>query len=226
MERLTINILALAMITLVPLSSVGAKEGYFGSAKKTVDKQARLNNQSITENYKRIERYYSLAQKDVENPRHGMKLNVIKKKDIVHFKLKGHKIRHDHDRKMTGYATDALTITFDNGKLSRLERIYYDKKFANQQSLVVRVVDPDPGSKDHNNILISRTQNGQTKIRSRLSDIKNTPANPHRNKLKNAYVDYLKDLLFVLSRISFETEKRDKKRTKEAVENFPSVLSY
>jgi hypothetical protein len=208
------------------MAGEGANSGFLGSAKDTVQKQAQLNNQSITDNYKRIERFYSLADKEVENPRHGMKLEVIKKNSIVHFKLKGHKYRLNHEQKMTGYATDALTITFNGGKLSRLERIYYDKEFANQQSLVVRIVDPDPSTPKHNNILISRTKNGQTKIRSRFGDIKNTPANPHRNKLKNAYVEYLKDLLFVLNRISFETEKREKKRSKEAIKDFPSVLSY
>lgn len=191
-----------------------------------LQRQENLNNKAITDYYKQISQMYGLSQREVRNPKLGMKLEVVKKNGAVHFRLKGHKFEENFDREMIGFSRDSVSITFKDKKIARIERIFYKKSFANEQTLVLRIVDPNPMQESHNDIMISRTENGVTKLRTKFGDMKNTAGNPYRNNLKSAYSIYLKDLIFVLNRIDFETEKYEKKRNKEAIENFPSILNY
>lgn len=193
---------------------------------RILKEQEKKSEVAITENYQDLEKMYYLSQKKVKNPITGMRLTVSEKSGMVHFLLKGNKYLENYDKDLIGYEKDSITVSFKDGKLSRLERIFVKKEFASETSIVLRIVDNNPLSTDHNNILITRVENGETIVRDEFGKFANTPGSQERTELKSSYADYTKGLLFLLNQIAFETQKAEENRKKSTIGNIPGIISY
>ncbi len=190
-------------------------------------KQEEFADAAITRSYQEIEKMYFLSQKKVKNPSEGMSLTVEKKDNQVIFLLKGHKYRENYDKELIGYDKDSITFTFQNEKISQAERIFLSRTFASEQSMILRIMDQSPSQEKHNDIQISRIQNGETTVLSSFGKFKNTSGNPERIKLKNAYADYLKGISFILTRVAFETQKFEQSsKGGSGSEIFPDLIQY
>lgn len=192
--------------------------------KRVLEEQEKLANKAITSAYEGISKMTFLADKNIKNPPRGMKLEIEKKSDSVLFRLNGFKYNKDLDNNMVGFVRDSMIIQFKSNKVARLERIVYKKNYNSEESIILRIVDQSPNAKDHNNILVSRTANGVTVIRTKFGDLQNTPGNQDRTLFKSKFAEYVKNLSLLLNRIAFRTRMMEKSIQKTIFTDFQPLF--
>jgi hypothetical protein len=124
-------------------------------------------------------------------------------------------IRHSYirsaqfGRDYVGIEEKILRVYTDGNSISKLETIVSTKNYNSQEVELVTVIDPSPLTESTDDMIFTHTANRRTLVdQKKMSDIKNTLAQPHRNEIKIQFI--IPNLSTLLNSIIFISEATQK----------------
>lgn len=124
-------------------------------------------------------------------------------------------IRHSYirsaqfGRDYVGIEEKTLRVYTDGSSVSKIETIVSTKNYNSQEVEIVTVLDPSPLTESTDDMVFTHTANRRTLVdQKKMSDIKNTLAQPHRNEIKIQFI--IPNLSTLLNSIIFISESTQK----------------
>lgn len=124
-------------------------------------------------------------------------------------------IRHSYirsgqfGRDYVGIEEKTLRVYTDGKSVSRIETIVSTKNYNSQEVETVTVLDPSPLTESTDDMVFTHIANRRTLVdQKKMSDIKNTLAQPHKNEIKIQFI--IPNLSTLLNSIIFISEATQK----------------
>ncbi len=126
--------------------------------------------------------------------------------DIIrHSYIRGAQFGRDY----VGIEEKTLRVYTDGNSISKVETIVSTKNYNSQEVEIVTVLDPSPLTESTDDMIFTHIANRRTLVdQKKMSDIKNTLAQPHRNEIKIQFI--IPNLSTLLNSIIFISEVTQK----------------